>query len=55
MDYYLNDLYDVIMTIKRDEHALDYSTFTFECEWKIGRISHVMGRLKIVNGKLIQT
>ncbi len=54
IDYYISDLYDVLMTIKRDESSFDYSTYVFEAECQLSDVCYKAGRLKVENGRLIQ-
>ena len=54
IDYYISDLYDVLITIKRDESSFDYSTYIFEVECQHGDVCYKTGKLKVRNGKLIQ-
>jgi len=54
IDYYINDLYDVLITIRRDESSFDYSTYVFEAECQLSDVCYRTGRLKVENGRLIQ-
>ncbi len=54
IDYYINDLYDVLITIRRDENAFDYSTYIFEVECQLSDVCYKTGKLKIRDGKLVQ-
>ena len=54
IDYFINDLYDVLITIKKDESAFDYTTYVFESECQLGGAVYKTGRLRIEGGKLVQ-
>ncbi|WP_457549742.1 hypothetical protein [Archaeoglobus sp.] len=54
IDYYINDLYDVLITIRRDESSFDYSTYIFEAECQLSDVCYKTCRLRVDNGRLIQ-
>ena len=53
IDTFVSDLYDVIITIKRDEMAFDHATYILEVECQLSDICYKSGKIKVEEGKLI--
>ncbi len=50
MDTIITDLYDVLITIQRDESTLDNTTFRFDIECQLSDICQKFGRFRVESG-----
>ena len=50
-DTIITDLYDVLITIQKDESTLDNATFRFDIECQLSDICQKFGRFRVESGK----